>query len=80
MDCESAAFILSSGDQLDSSMYIAEGYNAYFSFCRTKSGYSGEPIHTVLVQWANPFYTHALLNTRWVGLAWPAMLFYTCIT
>ena len=23
-------------------MYIAEGYNAYFSFCRTKGGYSGE--------------------------------------
>lgn len=30
------------GDQLDSSVYMAEGYNAYFSFCKTKSGYSGE--------------------------------------
>ena len=29
-------------DQLDISMYMAEGYNAYFSFCRTKGGYSGE--------------------------------------
>ena len=30
------------GDQLDSSMCIVDGYNAYFSFCRTKGGYSGE--------------------------------------
>ena len=30
------------GDQLDSTTHAAQGYNAYFSFSKTKTGYSGE--------------------------------------
>ena len=29
------------GDQLDETLYQVDGYNAYFSFCQTKKGYSG---------------------------------------
>ena len=29
------------GDQLDETLYLVKGYNAYFSFCQTKKGYSG---------------------------------------
>ena len=32
---------LCTGEQLDESLYLVDGYNAYFSFCRTKKGYSG---------------------------------------
>ena len=46
--CHVSPFFVA-GDQLDSSMYIAEGYSAYFSFCRTKGGYSGEFGHSKMV-------------------------------
>ncbi len=35
-------YVIIKGDQLDESLYMADGYNGYFSFCRTKKGYSGK--------------------------------------
>ena len=64
------------GDQLDSSTYAAEGYNAYFSFCRTKSGYSGvctththtqipvSSIHTLLLRAKNLVWERDLICTH----------------
>lgn len=34
----------SAGDQIDESLYLVDGYNAYFSFCQTKKGYSGSKL------------------------------------
>lgn len=34
------------GDQLDVRSYSADGYSGYFSFCRTRGGYSGM-VHTL---------------------------------
>ena len=34
--------VLISGDMLDEVTAIVDGYNAYFSFSKVKTGYSGE--------------------------------------
>lgn len=36
--------VLISGDMLDEVTAIVDGYNAYFSFSKVKTGYSGERI------------------------------------
>ena len=36
------AAILISGDMLDEVTAVVDGYNAYFSFSKVKTGYSGE--------------------------------------
>ena len=36
------ATILISGDMLDEVTAVVDGYNAYFSFSKVKTGYSGE--------------------------------------
>lgn len=40
---------LSPGDQLDELTYSADGYNGYFSFCRTRPGYSGSLTSPLIV-------------------------------
>ena len=33
--------VCATGEQLDASLYLVDGYKAFFSFCRVKKGYSG---------------------------------------
>ena len=40
--CTYSRPVLISGDMLDEVTAIVDGYNAYFSFSKVKTGYSGE--------------------------------------
>lgn len=41
--------VVISGDMLDEVTAIVDGYNAYFSFSKVKTGYSGKSEHLIIL-------------------------------